>query len=79
MATYETLAMVEPEGSVRLVGLPFAPGTEVEVTIQPKRASAEEFRQAWERICRQLRALPSVRSVTDEEIQREIAEYRAGR
>lgn len=79
MATYETSAMVEPEGSVRLVGVPFAPGTEVEVTIQPKRASADEFRQAWERVCRELRVLPSVQSITDEEIQREIAEYRAGR
>ena len=35
MTTYETSAMVEAEGEVRVVGVPFAPGTEVEVTISP--------------------------------------------
>jgi hypothetical protein len=36
MTTYETSAMVEAEGEVRVVGVPFAPGTEVEVTISPR-------------------------------------------
>ena len=36
MTTYETSAMVQAEGEVRVVGVPFAPGTEVEVTISPK-------------------------------------------
>ncbi len=35
MTTYETSAMVQAEGEVRVVGVPFAPGTEVEVTISP--------------------------------------------
>jgi hypothetical protein len=36
MKTYETSATVEDQGRVRVVGVPFAPGTEVEVTISPK-------------------------------------------
>jgi hypothetical protein len=42
MNTYETSATVEAQGEVRVVGVPFAPGTEVEITISPKRPTEEE-------------------------------------
>ena len=35
MTTYETSATVEEQGQVRVAGVPFAPGTAVEVTIKP--------------------------------------------
>ena len=35
MKTYETFATVEAQGQVHVGGIPFAPGTEVEVTIKP--------------------------------------------
>ena len=35
MNAFETIATVDEQGQVRLVGLPFAPGAEVEVTIKP--------------------------------------------
>jgi hypothetical protein len=35
MKTYETSATVQDRGEVRVAGVPFAPGTEVQVTIQP--------------------------------------------
>ncbi len=35
MNTYETTATVEDHGQVRLAGVPFATGTQVEVTIKP--------------------------------------------
>jgi hypothetical protein len=35
MNTYETTATVEDHGEVRVAGVPFAPGTEVEVSIKP--------------------------------------------
>jgi hypothetical protein len=35
MQVYETSAMVEEQGQVRLAGVPFAPGTEVQITINP--------------------------------------------
>ena len=36
MNTFETSATVEDQGQLHLAGVPFAPGTEVEVTISPK-------------------------------------------
>jgi len=39
METYETSATVEDQGQVHLAAVPFAPGTEVEVTIREKTAS----------------------------------------
>ncbi len=35
MNHYETLATVEQQGGVSVTSVPFAPGTEVEVTIKP--------------------------------------------
>ena len=35
MNTYATSAMVEDQGQVRVAGVPFKPGTRVEVTITP--------------------------------------------
>jgi hypothetical protein len=79
MKAYETLTTVEPQGDVRIAGVPFAPGTEVEVTISPKRKSPEEFLQAWQLVCGQLWKRPEIQSLSDADIQREIDEYRAGR
>ncbi len=42
MEAYATSATVEAEGQVRLAGVPFAPGTEVEVTISPKRPPVQD-------------------------------------
>lgn len=39
MTTYETSATVEAKGQVHVVGVPFAPGTEVEVMIREKVAA----------------------------------------
>jgi hypothetical protein len=44
MHTYETSATVEDQGQVRVAGLPFAPGTEVAVTISPKERTEDEER-----------------------------------
>ena len=79
MKAYETSTTVEPQGDIRVVGVPFAPGTEVEVTISPKRESAAEFAEAWQRICNDLRRLPQAGTLSDDDIQQEIDDYRAGR
>jgi len=42
MKTFETSATVEEQGRVLLAGVPFAPGTEVEVTINAKAPPAAE-------------------------------------
>jgi hypothetical protein len=77
MNTYETTATVEDQGQVRVAGVPFAPGTEVEVTISAKRRSAEEFTTAWRRLCAEMRGRPGAKDITDEGIREEIDRYRA--
>jgi hypothetical protein len=66
----------KPQTKCAWPGVPFAPGTDVEVTISVKRRSGEEFAAAWQRVCTEMRR---VQKVTDKEIQSEIADYRAGR
>jgi hypothetical protein len=39
MSIYETSATVGDQGAVHVAGVPFAPGTEVQVTIREKDAS----------------------------------------
>ncbi len=78
MSTYETSATVEEQGRVQVVGVPFTAGTQVQVTISPKRLSAEEFAAAWRRVCAELRGRPGLQALTDEEIREGIGRYRAG-
>ena len=42
MSIFETFGTVEEQGRVLVAGVPFAPGTEVEITITPKVRSADE-------------------------------------
>jgi hypothetical protein len=79
MKAFEISTTVQPHGDVRVVGVPFAPGTEVEVTISPKRKSAAEFAEAWQRVSAELRQLPEAGSISDADIQKEIDDFRAGR
>ncbi len=46
MKTYETTATVESQGQVRVIGVPFAPGTEVEVTVRQKAAGETNPKEA---------------------------------
>jgi hypothetical protein len=78
MNTYETSATVEEQGRVQVVGVPFAAGTQVQVTISPKRLAAEEFATAWRRLCAELRARPDLGDISDEDIREQIDRYRAG-
>ena len=41
MDIFETSATVEPQGRIFVAGVPFAPGTEVEVTISAKPCSQQ--------------------------------------
>jgi hypothetical protein len=78
MQAYETSATVQGAGEIRVAGVPFEPGTEVEVSISPRRKPAEDFAAAWERVCRQMRATPTLQNITDDEIRAEIDAHRAG-
>jgi hypothetical protein len=79
MNAFESSTTVQPLGEIRVPGVPFAPGTEVEVTIVPKRKSPDEFNAAWERVCSELRTSVGEQNLTEDDLQREIDDYRAGR
>lgn len=79
MNSFETSTTVQPSGDVRVVGVPFAPGTEVEVMISPKRKGSAEFSQTWDRVCGEMRKLPQMVSISDDQIQNEIDDYRTDR
>ena len=78
MGIYETSATVGDQGQVRVAGVPFAPGTEVEVSITPKRRSAEDFTAAWRRVCSAIRHRTGLPNITDEEIREEMDRHRTG-
>jgi hypothetical protein len=46
MNTFETSATVEDQGQVRVTGVPFAPGTEVQVTIREMVATEDDHSAA---------------------------------
>ena len=77
MKTYETSATVEDQGQVHVAGVPFAPGTEVDITISPKRRSADEFGAFWRRLCADLRGRPGLQNISEEDIRKEIDAHRA--
>lgn len=63
MKSYETSATVGDEGQVRVVGVPFEPGTHVEVTIKPIESVAGEPALAQrDRAARLLVALDAARN-----------------
>ncbi len=78
MNAYETSATVGEQGRVFVAGVPFPPGTEVEVTVSAKRLAGEDFASAWRRVSSELRGRPALLNITDEEIRGEIDRYRAG-
>jgi len=43
MNTFETSATVEDQGQVRVAGVPFATGTQVQVSISPKARADESW------------------------------------
>jgi hypothetical protein len=62
-----------------VIDMPFAPGTEVEVIMSPKRKDGAEFKQAWDRVCLETRRQLVAKTIADEEIRQEVDDYRAGR
>ncbi len=63
MKTYETSATVEDQGQVRVAGVPFEPGTRVEVTITPIQKGTELPNAAEpDRVARLLAALDRARN-----------------
>jgi hypothetical protein len=71
MSRIETTVTVVGQGEVRIVGLPFAPGTEVDVAITPKPSPATGLR--WEGnvlVYQGAGPMPSVADIRDERLNR---------
>jgi hypothetical protein len=63
MNSYETIATVEDHGQLRLAGVPFATGTEVEVTITPTQNGGQDIpAAASDRTTRLFAALDKARN-----------------
>ena len=63
MKAFETTATVDAQGSVRLSGVPFEPGTRVDVTITPALASIQAGSDPAPRAARLFAAMDAARNV----------------
>ena len=63
MNAYETSTTVGGQGDIHLAGVPFQPGTEVEIIICPKKASASPPATTDERILALMAALDHAHNV----------------
>lgn len=79
MPVFETTTTVETPGRIHVDGVPFLPGTVVDVLISPRRRSAEEFAAAWQKVCAELRGRPGQPELSDSEIEAEELQARTGR
>lgn len=70
---------VEPDGWLKVQAPPELENQEVDVIIVPQRPLAAERVAAWRRLCEEIQNLPGSKEITDEDIQKEIDDYRAGR
>ena len=57
MSDYETITTVRGHGEIHLVGVPFQPGTEVEVVVSPKKTESDSRPNADHRLIALLAAL----------------------
>jgi hypothetical protein len=70
---------VQPDGWLTVQAPPELKNQEVEVIILPPRPPAAQRVAAWQRLCSEIQSLPGSTQITDEDIQKEIDDYRAGR
>ena len=62
MNAYETSTTVQGQGEIHLAGVPFQPGTEVEVTISPKTCDVSPVSAGSDRLVSLLAALDHARN-----------------
>lgn len=78
MNTVTKKTKVERNGWLRIQAPPELENQEVDVIIVPKRPSSSVREAAWRRLCNETQSLPSAQDITEEDIQKEIDEHRAG-
>jgi len=79
MNTVTKKTKVEPNGWLKIQAPPELENQEVDVIIVPRRPTSSERVAAWRRLCDETQAVPIAKDITEEDIQKEIDEHRAGR
>ena len=79
MNTVTKKTKVEPDGWLKIQAPPELENQEVDVIIVPQRPPVSERVAAWQRLTEEIESLPGSKEITDEDIQKEIDDYRAGR
>jgi hypothetical protein len=79
MNTLTKKTKVESDGWLKIQAPPELENQEVDVIIIPQRPTASERVTAWRGLTEAIGSLPHSEEITDEEIQKEIDDYRAGR
>ena len=79
MNTVTKKTRVEANGWLKVQAPAELENQEVDVIIVPQRPPVSERVAAWQDLREKTQSVPDSKDITDEEIQREIDEYRAGR
>ncbi|MGI9066556.1 MAG: hypothetical protein ACR2HX_09140 [Pyrinomonadaceae bacterium] len=79
MNTVTKKTKVEANGWLKVQAPPELENQEVDVIIVPQRPLAAERVAAWDDLREKTRSLPDLKDITDDEIQMEVDDYRAGR
>jgi len=79
MNTVTKKTKVEPNGWLKIQAPPELENQEVDVIIVPRRPTSSERVAAWRSLCDETQAVPIAKDITEEDIQKEIDEHRAGR
>ena len=79
MNTVTKKTRVEPNGWLKVQAPPELENQEVDVIIVSRRPPASERVAAWQGLLEDTQGLPESKEITEEEIQKEIDDYRAGR
>jgi hypothetical protein len=70
--------MVAYPNKITLVDLPFRAGQQVKVIIEIEDEGRAERLRQWKQLFKEIQALPHVQDITEEDIAKEIEDYRAG-
>jgi hypothetical protein len=79
MNTVTKKTRVEPDGWLKVQAPPELQDQEVDVIIVPQRPPAAARLTAWQRLSDEIQNPADSKEITDEDIQKEIEDYRAER
>lgn len=78
MVAYEAHITITDPNKITLVDLPFRIGQQVKVVIEIEDKDRAERLRQWKQLFKEIQALPQVQDITEEDIAKEIEDYRVG-